>query len=329
LPRFAPVVAALALLTAPLAAGGCGGDDGSSKSAQAIIETTFNEPHDYKSGRLDAKLAIDGGSDSATSAGSIAIQGPWQSTGKGGVPSFSVDVDLGTAGRTIRVRLISDGKAAWVDFSGLTYKLPDSVFKAFESAWAGGGSGSGSNLLTRLGFDPNGWITSPEVVGDEKLGGVDVTHVKAKVNVARVADELGGILSAASSAGAGLIPIPQLTAKVREQLSGSVDKAEFNLWTGKSDGAIRRLSVVIGTKQAGALPPLSVNFDVALSSLNEPQTIEIPKNASGFGGLAGILAGVAGLGLGGEGSGGGTYSACVAKAKTAEAVAACTETLLK
>ena len=313
----------------PFAVVGCGGGDNSSKDAQAIVESTFSKPHDYKSGRLDATLSISGGSDSGAAAGSIKLQGPWQSTGKAGVPAFSVDLDLGTGGRTIRVRLISDGKGAWVDFSGLTYKLPDSVFKAFESAWAGGGASSGGNLLTRLGFDPNGWITSPELVGDEQLGGVDVTHVKAKVNVAKVADELGGILSAASSAGAGLIPIPQITDKLREQLSGSVQQADFNLWTGKADGAIRRLSVVIGTKQAGALPPLSVNFDVALSSLNEPQTIEIPKNAGGFGGLAGILAGVAGLGSGGEGSGGSTYTDCVAKAKTAEAVAACTAQLIK
>ena len=324
-----PVIASLAMASTSFVATGCGGDGNTSQSAQKTIEATFNEPHDYKSGRLDATLSINGGSDSGAAAGSIKLQGPWQSTGTGGVPSFSVDVDLGTGGRTIRVRLISDGKAAWVDFSGLTYKLPDSVFKAFESAWAGGGAGSGSNLLTRLGFDPTGWITSPEVVGDEKLGGVDVTHVKAKVNVAKVADDLGGILSAASAAGAGLIPIPQITDKVREQLAGAVEQAEFNLWTGKSDGAIRRLSVAIGTKQAGPLPPLAINFDVSLSALNEPQTIEIPKNAGGFGGLAGILAGVAGLGSGGEGSGSGTYSDCVAKAKTAEAVAACTAQLIK
>jgi hypothetical protein len=317
------------MVSVPFAAVGCGGDDNTSQTAQRTIDSTFSQPHDYKSGRLDATLSVSGGSDSGAAAGSIKLQGPWQSTGRGGVPKFSVDVDLGTGGRTIRVRVISDGKGAWVDFSGLTYKLPDSVFKAFQSAWAGQGSGSGGNLLTRLGFDPSGWISSPEVVGDEKLGGVDVTHVKAKVNVAKVADDLGSVLSAASSAGSGLIPIPQITDKVREQLSGAVDQADFNLWTGKSDGAIRRVSVSIHTKQTGPLPPLSINFDVNLSSLNEPQTIEIPTNAGGLGGLAGILAGVAGLGSGGEGSGGGTYADCVAKAKTADAVAACTAQLIK
>ena len=153
-------------LGASAAAAGCGGADDTSAQAQTVISKTFSEHHDYGSGKLDANLSIGGGAPNDTSNLGLALSGPWTSSGQS-VPKFAMETGVKVSGNTMKVKLISDGKAAWVDFSGIVYKLPESVFKAFESAYTGGASSGkpNSNLLDRLGFDPTGWVKSPAVVG--------------------------------------------------------------------------------------------------------------------------------------------------------------------
>lgn len=304
---------------------------GESENPDEVISKAFNEPHTYDSGRLDAKISLKGAGLAGDGGLSLGLQGPWKTSGKGKVPSFEMDAELGLGGRDVRVRLISDGKAAWVDFSGLSYALPQAVFDGFESAYTGSAAGrqGGAGLLDRLGFSPGRWIKSPEVVGDEKVGGVETVHVKADIDVRRLTSDLVSLLAAANSAGGGLLQIPGLDDKAREQLGGAVDQAEFNLWAGTDGGEIRKVTVVVRTRSVGPLPPLAVDFSVELTALNEPQEITIPKNAQSFEGLAGLLAGVAGLGGGGEGSANSSYSDCVSKAKDADAVAKCTEELVQ
>lgn len=305
---------------------------GSSEDPNEVIARAFTEPHRYDSGRLDAKVSLSGGGLTGETGGlKLALQGPWTTNGKGKVPSFAMDTELGLGGRDVRVRLISNGKSAWVDFSGLTYELPKSVFDGFASAYTGAAAGreGGAGLLQRIGFNPVDWIESPELVGDEKVGGAETVHVKAKVDVGKLASDLSSVLEAANSAGGGLLSVPGLTDRAKAQLGGAVQTADFDLWAGKDDGELRKVTVTVRTRSLGPLPPLAVDFSVELDSLNEPQQIEIPKNAQSFGGIAGLLAGVAGLGGGGEGSANSAYSECVSKAKDADAVAKCTEQLVQ
>lgn len=242
-----------------------------------------------------------------------------------------MDTGAKVGGNTVSVKLISDGGSAWVDFSGMIYKLPASVFKAFESAYTGGAASAkpNSNLLDRLGFDPTAWVKSPRVAGDEKVGGDDTVHVSGEVDVTRLGSDLGALLNAAGGAASGLLPVPKLTDQIREQLAGAVEQASFDLWSAKADNSLRRVRVVVKTAKNGALPALAIVFDVTLTELNRPQEIAIPSTSKSFGGLAGLLAGVAGLVGGGEDAGSGAYSDCVAKARDADAVANCTKALVR
>jgi len=328
--RIALAAMCAVCLGASAAAAGCGGADDTSAQAQTVISKTFSEHHDYGSGKLDANLSIGGGAPNDTSNLGLALSGPWTSSGQP-VPKFAMETGVKVSGNTMKVKLISDGKAAWVDFSGIVYKLPESVFKAFESAYTGGASSGkpNSNLLDRLGFDPTGWVKSPEVVGDEKVGDTDTVHVKAQIDVTKLGTDLGALLNAAGGAASGLLPIPMLTDQIRAQLAGAVEESTFDLWSAKSDNSLRRVLVVVKTTKSGALPALAINFDIALTEVNQPQAIAIPTSSTSFGGLAGALAGIAGLVGGGEGSGSGAYSECVAKAKDADAVANCTKELVK
>lgn len=287
---------ALAALATVVALPACG----SSEDPKQVVSTAFTEPHRYDSGRLDATVSLQGGGVTGDGGLKLALDGPWTTNGKGKVPSFEMDTELGLGSRQVRVRLISDGKSAYVDFAGAAYRLPQAVFDGFESAYTGSAAGrsAATGLLQRLGFSPEGWITSPEVVGDEKVGGVDTVHVKAKIDVSKLAADLGSLLEAANSAGGGLLSVPGLTDKAREQLSGAVDQADFNLWAGKDDGELRKVTVIVKTRKVGPVPPLSVDVSIQLNELNEPQQIDIPQNAQSFDSLAGLLGGLAGLGGG-------------------------------
>jgi hypothetical protein len=299
-----------------------------------VVAETFGKPHDYSSGRLNARIGVEGGGITGANGIAVGLQGPWSSRGGGAIPSFAMDTDLSLGSRNVRVRLISNGESGWVDFAGLTYKLPDSVFGSFKEAWAGnaGSGGRQGSLLDRLGFKPSDWIKDPKTVGDENVGGVETVHVTADLDSQKLVADVASLLTSANKAGGGLLSIPGLSDAAAAQLGGAVEEAKFDLWSGKEDSAIRKLTVTVRTRQAGPLPPLKLDFSVAIDELNRPQTIEVPKNAESFGGVAGLLAGAAGL-LGGDAGGedpaAKAYSDCVAKAKDTKSVNDCLDGLVK
>lgn len=323
-------LAASALIVGVVSGFGSGGED-----PKRVIATTFGKPHDYSSGRLDARIGIEGGGITGANGISLGLQGPWSSKGGGAIPSFAMDTDLALGSRNVRVRLISNGESGWVDFAGLTYRLPDSVFGAFKEAWsgnAGGGGGRQGSLLDRLGFKPGDWVRDPKTVGEEKVGGVETVHVTANLNSEKLVADVASVLTAANKAGGGLLSIPGLSDAAAAQLGGAVEEARFDLWSGKDGGAIRKLTVVVRTRQAGPLPPLKLDFSVAIDQLGSPQAIEVPKNAESFSGVAGLLAGAAGLlgaDPGGEDPAAKAYSDCVARAKDTKSVNACLDGLVK
>ena len=323
------VLAASAVIVGVVSGFGSSGPD-----PKQVVATTFGKPHDYSSGRLDARLSIEGGGITGANGVALGLQGPWSSKGGGAIPSFAMDTDLSLGSRNVRVRLISNGESGWVDFAGLTYKLPDSVFGSFKEAWAGNADGGGrqGSLLDRLGFKPGDWIQNPKTVGEETVGGVETVHVTASLDSEKLVADVASVLTAANKAGGGLLSIPGLSDAAAAQLGGAVEEARFDLWSGKDDGAIRKLTVVVRTRQAGPLPPLKLDFSVAIDQLGSPQAIEVPKNAESFGGVAGLLAGAAGLlgsDSGGEDPAAKAYTDCVAKAKDTKSVNECLDGLVK
>jgi hypothetical protein len=192
---------------------------------------------------------------------------------------------------------------------------------------------------------------NPQVVGDEAIGGVDTTHIRAGINVAALLADFNTFLQRASSlgvSGAGSFP-KGISAASRDRIASEVQNPSFDVWTGKSDKTIRRLAVkltlpVSGQTSSllGGLRSAGIGLTLQYAELNQAQTITAPTALqpysqfqsklrvllSGLGGVSGALSGGSGGtvspgGFSGNffgGSGGSTtsnyqrYSACIQSA---------------
>jgi hypothetical protein len=254
----------------------------------------------------------------------FSISGPFQSRGTGKLPESNFTIAISALGHKGQLGIISTGTAGYVTLSGAAYQLPAADFQKLESSFSsvGGGSSKGGGLSS-LGINPQHWLTNPSVVGSDNVGGADATHIRAGVNVAAFLQDIDTLLGKASSGASGKIPssIPQAT---RQKIAAAVKNASVDIWTGKSDKILRKLSLnlkvpVSGqlSSDAGGATATGVAFTLQYSDVNQSQTISTPSNVQPYSQfttkLRSILSGIEGSvgagALGSTGSSGSTGSA--------------------
>lgn len=268
-----------------MAFGGCGGSD---PSPQDVLKRTFSEPHAYSSGRLDARILIDGpGLTGASGALDVTLRGPFSSNGGGTVPSFRMNTGLGLGKRSVDILVTSNGKQMWIGMAGLEYALPKQVFASFAKGWLGKGSKDG--LIGKLGFDPKTWLAHPETVGDETIAGTGTVHVRSQVDGAALISQFSGLLGAANGSGAGILDVPSLTDGQKADLAKSVRKAQIDVWSAKADGALVRLDVAVDVSPAASPRDTKLKLSFTISDMNQPQLIEAPRNARRFNELSNMI----------------------------------------
>ena len=321
--------ALLGLLLAGLFSG-CGG---SSEEANKVLDRTFSQPHKYSSGQLDADIQLDGAGLTGKSGQlALTLKGPFSSNGKGNLPSFQMDTGLKLGARKVKLEVTSNGKSMWLGIAGIPYAMPAKVFESFKSAYLGKDMKSSGSLLDRLGFRPADWLKDPEVVGDEMIGGTQTVHVRAGVDGTKLVADLGSLLGAAGGVGAGVVNVPAATAQAQRKLAKAVKTAELNVWSGKEDGALRKLDVTVDVGAVDGQRPTKLRFLVTLTDLNQPQQIQIPKTARQFSELTGLIASVSGAGSGSLGAKPSDpkakrFESCVAKAPNVKAAKLCDKVL--
>jgi hypothetical protein len=142
-----------------------------------------------------------------------------------------------------------------------------------------------ASMLGKLGIDPLNWLSDPQVVGLESVGGVNTDHISAKVNVAGLLRDLAKLAGSASSLGiSGANNLSGgLTASEQSSIAAHVSSPSFDIWTGASDQTLRKLAValtvpVTGTlhTELGGLSSLRITVDLQYADLNQPQTITAP-----------------------------------------------------
>jgi hypothetical protein len=343
----------IAVAGAALALAACGSSSG---DATSLLHQTFTGSHRINSGQLAFELVLTP-SGSSTLKGPITLSfgGPFQSMGAGRLPQSAFNVGVGAMGANTSVTIISTGTHGYVTFQGSSYELPKATFQQLEQSFLRLGTSpsasTGSGLLGKLGIQPEHWLVNPQVVGDEAIGGVDTTHIRAGINVAALLADFNTFLRRASSlgvSGAGSFP-KGISAASRERIASEVQNPSFDVWTGKSDKTIRRLAVkltlpVSGQTSSllGGLRSAGIGLTLQYAELNQAQTITAPTALqpysqfqsklrvllSGLGGVSGALSGGSGGtvspgGFSGNffgGSGGSTtsnyqrYSACIQSA---------------
>jgi hypothetical protein len=338
--RTAPV---LVLLAAVALIAGCGGGGGSSKDARALIDKAFSQSITSADMTLNVEAKVNGVAQLQQPI-SLKVSGPFQSNGKGKLPSFNWQVSVSGGGQAFSGGLVSTGDNAFVNFQGTNYEVGADKVAQFNQQL---GQNTQGRSLKDYGIDPQAWVKDPTEQGTENVNGVDTTHVTASVDIGRMFSDFNKTIQ---KAGAMSTAAPQqLSPDTIQKIQDVVKNPKFDIYVGKSDSRIRRLSVSVDfqipadqrAKFQGAEGG-TLSFSIDFAKVGEKQTITAPTGArpiselqQQLGGLGGGLGGLGGSGSSGSGGGGGSgssggnptaqqfqkYSQCLQKASPSDTAA--------
>ncbi|MEA2497434.1 MAG: hypothetical protein QOJ29_5345 [Thermoleophilaceae bacterium] len=325
--RGSLAVVVFALLGALLAACGSGG----SGNVKDTLDKGFSTP--IKSARIDLEITIKlDGIKQLNGPIKLSVQGPYESGGSKTIPKADWDIAASAAGQNFSAGFISTGDNAWVGFQGQNYEVGKSAVAQINTQIAKAAGSNKKKGLSQFGVDARNWLTDAKDQGTEKVAGVDTNHVSAALDVGKFLDDLNKIIQKAG--GSTGTSTPSLTASQKKQIQDVVKNPRFDVYVGKSDNVIRRLSADISFQvpsdkqaQVGGLKSGTVSFSIEFADVGKPQTISAPANAkpiseltSQLGGLGSLLGGGSSGSSGASGSSGSSGSSSGSSGPSADAL---------
>jgi hypothetical protein len=310
------LLGALAVLVA--ACGGGSKEASSDTNVNTLLAKTFNGNKKVESGKLNLALKVNAkGTQGADGPINLSVSGPFQTQGKGKLPKFDISFAFEGAGQSIKAGLTSTGDKGFVNFQGQDYAVSDPIFKQFKAGYeqAQKQGKTKNQSLTSLGLDPRKWLTNPKNEGDAKVGDEDVIKITGGVDVGRLLDDVNRALTKARNLGVqGTQQLPaQLTEAQKKQVTDAVKNPRVEIYTGKEDTILRRMVVALGIvapkgSNTSAGQSADLKLDLAITDLNDDQSISAPSNPKSFDELSSRLGGLGLGGLGGASSGSGSSS---------------------
>jgi hypothetical protein len=299
------LIAAVALLTAGFVAG-CGAgsspassSDPGSSPAHRLLMQTFTGHHTIESGvmKLDLRI-VPTGSSTVTQPVELSFSGPFASRGTGKLPESDFTIAVAAQGQRGALQVISAGGKGYITVGGQSYEMPASSFKHVESgvnslAGSSGGSStrSGAGAFSKLGIRPLDWLSDPRITGSAVVNGAQTTRVHAKVDAAALLRDLSRLLGKAGSLGVkNSASLPSSIAPATQsRIAKALGSPSFDVWTGKRDKVVRKLTVaatipVTGQVRSllGGMSSAAVTLDFEYSDLNQPQTIHAPASVKPY-----------------------------------------------
>jgi hypothetical protein len=268
------------LVVGPVA---CGGDD--EQDVQELLDRAFDRPLNSMDLKVEAEIDLQGleGVDRPIR---IEASGPYVSGGEE-LPSFDLDLDIGGGpGQTVSTGRVSTGDQAFVKFEDSYYEVDPAEVRRANREFAAGRD----NPCRRngIGIDPRPWVENAEVKGDERVAGVETTHVAGRLDVDRMLRDLNQFVSRCSSllgTAAGGAPDP-LSQSDLDKIAQVVNDPTFDIYVGKDDDIIRRLSASIEVEvpeadreTVGGLEGGSLRFSVEFADVNGDQQVEAPARS--------------------------------------------------
>jgi hypothetical protein len=217
-----------------------------------------------------------------------------------GGPKEMPKVDIQISARVKSMKLnakggfVTTGDRAWFTRGETGYVVPQDAWSKIVKGRESGAASLDKSDSTE--WNPGAWVTNVKSQGTEQMDGVEVTHLTADVNSAKMLTELVKTWSDTA-------PLPGAEQRLRQ---GGFRDGQLEVWVG-DDKIMRRASLEMsGPGNGGRRVNAALNFE--FSGVNKPQSITRPakvKNAmpSGtFGQLAnGLLAGIgSGVGVSAE-----------------------------
>jgi hypothetical protein len=290
------------LLFVTVALASCGGDE-DQNDVEGLLDTAFSGGIHSADLKLDAELRLEG-SPSLDRPLRIQASGPFISN-EDQLPSADIELKIGTdgGGQTITTGLLTTGDRAFVKFQDVYYEQPHAQVRRANEALRR--NRSRDNSLSELGFDPRGWLADAEDEGDADVAGVDTNHVSGALDVESVLRDFNRFVrrsGAAVQGATGGKPPEQLSAAQIAGITESVSNPSFDVYVGKEDGLIRRVSgrvefevpadmrVRLGNIKSGAF-----EFELEFADVNGDQEIEAPAKARPLSALTRSLGGSSAL----------------------------------
>ena len=270
----AAIVAVLA--TACPRAGGSGPPP---TDALGVLARTASTLGDIRSGTLDLVLDLERGDEPIVG---FELHGPFALGAEGNaLPLADIEYEQRVGSEEATSRLISTGDRAFVVIDEVAYELPPG---SVETLRASGGSPDGP--LGELRVDH--WIAQPTLSDGGEVGGAPTQHVSGELDAARALTDL---LATAQGLGASPLPSAGPTAPTGDDLTRVVERATIDVWAGRDDGLLRRLTIEVGF--AGDLPDdlrtalegiagASFVFDLTVTSPNSEVNVDAPTDVRPF-----------------------------------------------
>ena len=294
--RLARLAAPAATVATALAIAACGSSSSGGSAARAssdpstLLKQTFSSNHTVRSGVLDIRFVVTPtGSSVVSSPVSVTFRGPFQSGASGQVPESNFTITASGLGKTATFGVVSTSRAAYVTLQGVTYQLPRRDFKQLQSSLKGSSSTGSAPGLSSLGIDPAGLLTRPTIVGTETIDGATTSHLRAGVDVSALVADVNKLLAKGSKTTSKAGLPTQISASAARKIAAALRSPSVDVWTGKSDSTLRRLTLgatlpVTGTTstQLGGMTSAAFRLSVDYTDLNRPQTITAPAHAHSY-----------------------------------------------
>jgi hypothetical protein len=303
------------LLFVTVALASCGGDE-DPDDVEGLLDRAFSGGIYSADLKLDAELRLEG---SPTLDRPVRLQasGPFISHDDR-LPSADIELKIGTdgGGQTITTGLLTTGDRAFVKFQDVYYEQPRAQVRRANAAMRRNRGRDSS--LSQLGFDPRGWLADAQDEGDAEVAGVDTNHVSGVLDVERVLRDFNRFVrrsGAAVEGATGGEPPEQLSAAQIAAISESVSNLSFDVYVGKEDGLVRRVSGRVEFEvpadmraRLGDIKSGRLEFSLELADVNGEQEIEAPAKARPLSELTRSLGGASALdslgsGIAGDGEG--------------------------
>src|SRR3954471_6423098 len=211
-----------------------------------VLSAAFT-PNALNSASFDAKLSFA----QAGKKNTLRANGAFESAGPKEMPKADVQVSANVPGFNGRAGFVTTGDRAWLTRGNVGYAIPQAAWSKLVKARAKGTPPTAT--APKLDVNPSRWLQNVKSEGNERMDGVQVTHVSADVNsAAAIAD----VFKAVGSAG-------RLPAGAEQRVAKVVDNGHIEAWVG-DDKILRRVSFEMSGKGDGNRR-VDMNLDVRLS----------------------------------------------------------------
>lgn len=254
------LLVALLAIVLGLGAIACGSGDtaGGQTPEEAFSAALDNlQTSDSQSGTYEIAVTID-----ADSSGTdpmlqsflgqpIVISGDFASQMDPALADMSMGLDLMGFNITAGVRAIDD--QAWLNFFDQWYEIPAEDLQPATDTIPAELQSFLQDALGEQGIDPNSWLKDQEVVGEETLGDITLTHLSGTIDFAQMFTdvfsllqnpELMSLLGEADALGtdAGLgLPDTSELQEAQDMLDEMIQSAALDLWIDESDSSLRKV----------------------------------------------------------------------------------------